>query len=139
MNQDGYYPHADLTHAIIKGFYKVHDTLGFGFLESVYENALVIYLRQQGLKVEQQWPMNVYFQEEIVGVFKADIIVDDRVIIELKAVEELHPRHEAQLLNYLGATAIEVGLLVNFGEKLRFKRRIFSNDHKRALHRLPEG
>ncbi|MDP2268653.1 MAG: GxxExxY protein [Deltaproteobacteria bacterium] len=105
--------------------YKVHDALGDGFLESVYEKALLIELEDAGFKAESQRSLTVYYKERLVGDFKADIVIEDKIVIEIKAVSRLAPHHEAQLINYLKATGIKVGLLVNFGEKLEFKRRVF--------------
>jgi GxxExxY protein len=122
--------HADATERIIKAFYHVYNTLGYGFLEKVYENALLITLRKMGLKVEQQRPIKVYFEAEPVGDYVADLVVADRVILELKAAEAIAEAHKAQLLNYLKATDIEVGLVLNFGPKAEFRRKVFSNDRK---------
>ncbi|MBK8564281.1 MAG: GxxExxY protein [Saprospiraceae bacterium] len=133
------YQHADLTSLIIKEAYHVFNKLGYGFVESVYENSLAIRLLKAGLKVDCQYPIKVYFEEEVVGDFKADIIVNNVVIVELKAVECLHARHEVQLVNYLKATDVEVGLLINFGEELQIKRRVFSNARKQAENRLPKS
>ena len=121
------YKHTDLTEKIIRAFYKVYNTLGFGFLEKVYENAMFIELRSMGLFVEKQRSIKVFYEEQEVGDYFADLIVDDSVIIELKASESLREEHEFQLINYLKATEIEVGLLLNFGKKPEFKRKIFSN------------
>jgi len=118
--------HKDITDKIIKGFYYVYNKLGYGFLEKVYENALAIMLRQYGCRVLQQEPVKVYFEEEVVGDYYADLIVNDCVIVELKAVESIAEAHEAQLINYLRATDIEVGLLLNFGPKPEFRRKVFS-------------
>jgi len=122
--------HKDLTSKIIKSYYKVYNDLGYGFLEKVYENSMMIELKSLGLNVRKQQPITVFYQDVIVGEYFADIIVEDKVIIELKAEENLHPRHEAQLLNYLKATQIEVGLLLNFGGDPQFSRKIFTNDLK---------
>lgn len=124
------YKHSDLTQKIIKEAYHVYNTLGYGFLEKVYENALYKRLTTAGLTARKQHPIKVYFEDELVGEYAADILVEDKVIIELKAVEEIHPAHEAQLVNYLKATAIEIGLLINFGPKISIKRRIFSQEYK---------
>jgi GxxExxY protein len=105
--------------------------LGHGFLESVYHKALVLALRQAGLDAVPEVPVPVFFRGERVGEFSADVVVDGKVILELKAVRELEPAHEAQLLNYLRATPIEVGLLMNFGPKPKFRRLAFSNTRKR--------
>lgn len=122
--------HSDITGKIIKAFYEVNNTLGFGFLEKVYENAMVIELGKMGCKVLQQKNIKVYYEDEEVGDYYADLLVDDLVIVELKASESLCEEHEAQLINYLKATKIEVGLLLNFGKKAEFRRKIFTNDRK---------
>ncbi|MBI4837967.1 MAG: GxxExxY protein [Nitrospirae bacterium] len=115
----------DVTEKIIRCFYNVYDELGSGFLESVYEKALMIELEGIGLRADNQKSLNVLYKNHLVGEFKADIIVEDKIIIEIKAVNNLISQYEAQLINYLKATGIKVGLLVNFGVKLEFKRRIF--------------
>ena len=116
----------DLTGRIIGVCLEVHHELGHGFLESVYENALVIALRDSGLKVERQVRFDVRFRNQNVGDFVADLLVDNTVIVEIKAAGQLRPEHEAQVLNYLKATGIRVGLLVNFGKpKMEIKRFIF--------------
>ena len=117
--------HGDLTDKIIGAFYKVYNRLGHGFLEKVYENALVMELRKQGLNVRQQSPIHVYYENELIGEYFADLIVDDKVIVELKAAEAIDEAHLAQLTNYLKATRQEVGLLLNFGTEPVFMRRIF--------------
>ena len=122
--------HADITALIIKAFYHVYNTLGYGFLEKVYENALKITLRKWGLTVGQQQPIKVYFEGEEVGEYFADLIVVQKVILELKAAEAICSGHESQLVNYLKATDFEVGLLLNFGPKPQFRRKIFFNDRK---------
>jgi len=118
--------HKDLTAQIIQCAYKVHNTLGFGFLESVYQNALLIELEKTGLKAEKEVPIKVFYDERIVGDYVADIIVEDKVILELKSVKELHPAHSAQLVNYLKSTGMEVGLLINFSESAEIKRKVFT-------------
>jgi len=115
----------ELTEKIIKCFYKVYDALGEGFLESVYEKALMIEFEEACIKAESQRNLNVHYKGRLVGDFKADIVIEDKLVIEIKAVSRLVPQHEAQLINYLKATGLKIGLLVNFGEKLEFKRRIF--------------
>lgn len=120
----------ELTDMIITNFYRVYNELGYGFLENVYKNALFFALTDEGLKCETEKPIKVYFENRVVGNYFADIVVEDRVILELKACEELNPAHEAQLINYLKATDIEIGYLLNFGKKARFCRKIFSNDRK---------
>jgi GxxExxY protein len=124
--------HSDITEKIIKAFYKVNNTLGFGFLEKVYENSMVIELHKMGCKVLQQKNIKVYYESEEVGDYYADLLVDDLVIVELKAAEAIHEDHEAQLINYLKATEIEVGLLLNFGKKAEFKRKVFSSARKKT-------
>lgn len=119
------YLYQDLTEKIIKCFYKVHDKLGHGFLESVYENALLIELKKSNIEAKNQCLIKVYYDNNVVGDFRADILIEDKIIIELKAISSLNKINEVQLVNYLKATGIKVGLLVNFGEKLEFKRKIF--------------
>ena len=120
--------HGDLTEKIINAFYKVNNALGFGFLEKVYENAMLIELKKMGLNVKQQKNIKVFYNDNEVGDYFADLIVNDLVIIELKAAESLCIEHEVQLINYLRATEIEVGLLLNFGKKAEFRRKVFSNN-----------
>ena len=122
--------HRQITDKILRAFYNVYNDLGYGFLEKVYENALVHELRKMELNVSQQRPINVYYDNVLVGEFFADVIVENAVIVELKAVEALHEIHSNQLINYLKATEIEVGLLLNFGEEPEFLRRILTNDRK---------
>jgi GxxExxY protein len=115
--------HEELTSKILEACFEVSNELGPGFLESVYQNALPIALRQKGLQVEAQRPLEVYFREEKVGQFYADLVVEDKVIVEIKAANALLPEHQAQLINYLKATSIDVGLLVNFSRsKLEYRR-----------------
>jgi len=116
--------HADLTERIIGAAYRAHNALGSGFLEKVYENALAVELRRSGLPVCQQHPVEVFYEGERVGEFVADMLVDDRVIVEIKAVSKLEKLHEVQVVNYLKATGIEVGLLVNFGRSVEVKRKV---------------
>lgn len=125
--------HSDLTELIIGAFYEVNNRLGYGFLEKVYENAMVMELKRLGMNVEQQKHLKVHYRNFIVGDYYADIVVNDLVILELKADEKLMPEHEAQLINYLKATDIEVGLLFNFGRKADFRRKYFSNGRKKEL------
>ena len=116
-----------LTGRIIQVFYKVYNTLGYGFIESIYHNAMIIELTNTGFEVETETPIAVHYNGRVVGTFAADIVVDDKVILELKAKEKLVEAHEAQLTNYLRATEIEIGLLLNFGKQPEFKRKFFSN------------
>lgn len=130
MNLNENYLHSDITSTIIKAYYNVYNKLGYGFLEKVYENALIIELKKIGLQCQKQTPIKVFYDSEIVGEYFADIIVNDCVILELKAADSLLEEHEAQLVNYLRATNIEVGLLLNFGREAEFKRKAFSNNYK---------
>ncbi len=123
--------HGEITTKVIKAYYKVYNELGFGFLEKVYQNALYLELISMNLFCEKQKQVKVYYGENIVGEYFADIIVNGCVIIELKAKEVLIEEHELQLVNYLKATQIEVGLLLNFGKKPEFKRKLFTNDLKK--------
>jgi GxxExxY protein len=118
--------HEEITSKIIAAFYAVYNNLGYGFLEKVYENALILELEKRGLKAKQQVPVQVYYESKVVGEYFADLLVDGKVILELKAVEKLITAHEAQLINYLKATNIQIGLLLNFGPKPEFKRKIFT-------------
>lgn len=120
----------EITDIILKCFYEVYNELGNGFLESVYEKAMGIALEEYGLSVELQKEISVSFRGNMVGNFKADLVVNNSVIIELKAARSIDLTHEAQLLNYLKATSIEVGLLLNFGKKPEFKRFAFDNSRK---------
>jgi GxxExxY protein len=129
--------HGDITEKVIGAFYKVYNQLGYGFAEKVYENALAVELSQTGLPVSQQSPIQVYYSGSLVGEYIADLIVCDVVMVELKAVHLLTAEHEAQLLNYLKATRIEVGLLLNFGPKAQYSRKVFDNDKKGSLSWLP--
>jgi GxxExxY protein len=123
--------HKDITDKILHAFFKiVYPQLGYGFLEKVYENALEITLQAMGIKVRQQEKIGVYFQNHIIGEYFADLLVEEAVIVEIKAVNKLTIEHEAQLLNYLRATPYEVGLLINFGPKPDFRRKVFDNSRK---------
>ena len=123
----------ELTGLIIKAFYKVYNALGYGFIESVYHNAMIIELVRSGLSVEVEKPIAVFYGANVIGTFEADLVVEQRVIIELKAKECLHASHEAQLINYLRATDVELGLLFNFGKRAEFKRKYFSNVNKKRV------
>ena len=118
----------ELTDIIIRAFYTVYNALGYGFLEKNYENALLIELRKHGLNVEQQKPLAVHYEGAVVGEYFADVVVNNTVIIELKAADSIRMEHTAQLTNYLKATGIEVGLLLNFGPKAEFKRIVFTQN-----------
>ena len=120
----------ELTNVIIKTFYEVYNELGYGFLEKVYQNSLYLELKNKGLKVEAQKRIAVFYKETEVGEYYADLIVEDKIILELKAADYIIKDFENQILNYLRATDCEVGLLLNFGKKPEFKRKIFENIRK---------
>lgn len=122
--------HESITNVILKVYYEVYNELGSGFLEKVYQNAMYFELISLGYKVEAQKQIKVYFKNQLVGEYYSDLLVEDKVIVELKATELLMNIHIAQIMNYLKATSIEVGLLLNFGEEPEFKRLIFTNDRK---------
>jgi GxxExxY protein len=123
--------HAELTDKIIGIFYDVYNELGYGFLESVYEESLVIALREAGLEVESQVAVPVWFRQHKVGEFRADALVEDTIMLELKSARVLEAAHEAQLLHYLKSTEVEIGLLLNFGIRPQFRRLLFDNDRKK--------
>jgi len=125
--------HEELTEKIIKAFYKVYNTLGYGFLEKVYENALYIELTAMGFNVQRQKKHLVYYFGHVVGDYCADLLVDEIIVLELKANECIVEANENQLINYLKATRLEVGLLFNFGKKPEVRRKIFDNDKKPML------
>ena len=123
MDADGLL-HRELSERVIGAFYETYNELGHGFLESVYENAFAIQLEQCGLLVKRQQPVVVCYQGHVVGEFRAELMVADLLLIEIKAVSTLMSIHEAQLMNYLKATGIRLGLIVNFGLRPQFRRRI---------------
>ena len=129
--------HQELSNEIIGAFYTVYNRLGYGFLEKVYENSMKIELEKRGVSAQQQRKLKVYYDSHLVGEYCADIVVEDRVILELKTVDAIASEHEAQLINYLRATEIELGLLLNFGPKPEFVRRIFTNDKKGFTPKIP--
>ena len=122
---------AELTERVIGVFYSIYNELGQGFVESVYENAMVFALRDEGIGVEQQVPLSVAFRSRLVGEFRADLVVARRLLIELKVASKLNEAHEAQLLNYLKATGLKVGLLLNFGPRAQVRRRVFDQKNPR--------
>ncbi|MDD2822312.1 MAG: GxxExxY protein [Flavobacterium sp.] len=122
--------HKELSESILKVFYDVYNELGYGFLEKVYQNAMYLELKSLGFKVEPQRQIKVYYKNEVVGDFFADLLINDVIILELKACDSLVKSHYVQTLNYLKATNIEIGLLLNFGEKPEIKRLIFTNNRK---------
>ncbi|GAB2514809.1 GxxExxY protein [Spirosoma aerophilum] len=123
--------HRELTEAIIGIYYDVFNELGYGFLERVYQNAMYAELKNEGFNVTAQQRIKVHYKGLLVGDYYADLLIDNYVILELKAAESLAEEHEVQLLNYLRATDVEVGLLLNFGKKPEFKRIVYTNDRKR--------
>jgi GxxExxY protein len=124
------YKHKDLTENIIRAFYSVYNELGYGFLEKVYVQAMLLELHKSGISAVAEYPIKVYYHQAVIGEYYADILVDNKVIVEIKATKTLAEEHEAQLLNYLKATEIEVGLLLNFGVKPEIKRKAFNNSRK---------
>lgn len=128
---DDNFKHSGITGLILKAFFNVYNTIGYGFYEKVYENALTIELKKLKLKCENQKPITVYYEGEVVGSYFADIVVEDLIVIELKAVEDIIIEHEIQLVNYLRATEMEVGLLLNFGTEPQYKRKVLSNEFKK--------
>ena len=123
--------HADVTEKIIGVFYDVYNELGYGFLECVYEESLVIALTDAGLTANRQIHLPVWFRGHKVGEFRADMLVEHSVLLELKSARSLDPAHEAQLLHYLKSTEIEVGMLLNFGSRPQFRRLLFDNERKK--------
>jgi GxxExxY protein len=130
------FKHGELTERIIGIFYEVYNELGHGFLESVYEKAMLIALRDAGISVQYKHPIDVFFRGHSVGDFEADLLVEGVVLLELKAARAIDPAYEAQLLNYLRATHVEVGLILNFGPKPEFRRLAYDNSRKQ-LRGLP--
>ena len=128
--------HEELTEKIIKAFYKVYNTLGYGFLEKVYENALCIELMEMGFKVAKQKKHFVYYFGHVVGDYNADLLVEELIALELKANEYIVEANENQLINYLKATNLEVGLLLNFGKKPEIRRKLFDNYKKPMLPKV---
>jgi GxxExxY protein len=118
--------HSDTTDKVLAAFYAVYNTLGYGFLEKVYENAMFEELKEMGVRCERQVPVKVTYKGTIVGDYFADLVVEGTVIVELKCAESVVYEHEIQLINYLKATGIEVGLLLNFGKTPQIRRKIFS-------------
>jgi GxxExxY protein len=134
---DSNYKHSGLTESIIGVFYEVYNELGFGFLESVYRKALKLSLEEKGLTVEAELPVPVFFRGTNVGDFRADLVVNHAILLELKTAETIIMPHEAQLLNYLRATSLEVGLILNFGPRPQVRRLLFDNERKQlSRHRV---
>jgi GxxExxY protein len=124
------YKHSELTDLIIAVFYDVYNELGFGFLESVYRNSLRLALLDKGLTVEQEVPVTVFFRGHNVGDFRADLVVNRTILLELKTAEHIVAAHESQVLNYLRSTALELGLILNFGPKPQVRRLLLDNSRK---------
>lgn len=122
--------HSAVTDAIICCFYNVYNNLGYGFLEKIYENSLAIEMKNHGISTQKQYPIAVNYDGQVVGEYFCDLLAEDKVIVEIKAAKQLLPEHEAQLLNYLKATDVEIGLLLNFGPKPEVRRKAFSNYRK---------
>jgi GxxExxY protein len=119
---------SELTDKIICSAYSVHNILGLGFLEKVYENALCLELKSLGFNVEQQAPIKVEYKGQLVGEYFADLLIDGKIILELKAVDNISPMHEIQLKNYLKGSRLELGLLINFGKSVEIKRKFHKNE-----------
>jgi GxxExxY protein len=128
---DSRYQDSELTDKIISVFYDVYNELGFGFLESVYEQAMCRALQQAGMKIARQVPVPVWFRGEVIADFRADLLVNSSVLVELKAGDSLNAGHISQTLNYLRATTIEVGLILNFGPQPSIRRLAFANERKK--------
>ena len=120
----------ELVDTILKHCYRIYNELGYGFLERVYQNALYFALLDEGLKCETEKPIKVYFDGRVVGDYRADILVENCIILELKATEEFNTSFDSQLINYLKATDIEVGYVLNFGKRPKYSRKVFSNSRK---------
>ncbi len=125
--------HSRTTNLVLKAFYQVHNILGYGFLERVYSSSLIIAGKDLGLSIEREVPVKIYFKGLLVAKYQVDLVADRAVLIELKAARAIAEEHEAQLLNYLKATTYEVGLLLSFGPKPEFRRRVFENSRKGGL------
>lgn len=128
--------HGDITEAILGAFYSVHSELGFGFLEAVYANALVVVLKGAGLRVDREVPFEIQFHGNSIGLYRADLMVEGLVILEVKAGRCIAPQHSLQVLNYLKASRLEVGLLLNFGEKAEFKRTVWTRERSASIRKL---
>ncbi|MCF7792671.1 MAG: GxxExxY protein [Candidatus Cloacimonetes bacterium] len=130
--------HEGISDLILKAYYKVYNVFGYGFLEKIYEKALLIELRKSGLKCVSQHPIKVFYEGEVIGNYIADIIVEDKILLELKSIKTLTIQDESQLLNYLSCTEFEVGLLLNFGPKPQTRRKIFDNERKAYIRAIRE-
>jgi GxxExxY protein len=128
--------HKDLTDAILKVYYDVYNELGYGFLEKVYQNSMYLELKARGFYVEAQKQIKVHFKGIEVGEYYADLVINEKIILELKAAEYVVEDFEFQLINYLKATDIELGLLLNFGKKPEFRRKVFENTRKKLSNKI---
>jgi GxxExxY protein len=133
MDNNSSYKHSTLTELVIGTFYDVYNELGYGFLELVYRNSLQLALLAQGVEVEQEVPVAVYFRGKNVGDFRADLVVNRVILLELKTADAIAAAHEAQVINYLRATALELGLILNFGPKPKVRRLLLDNVRKHKL------
>ncbi len=124
------FKHFNLTELVLKAFYQVYNRLGYGFLEKVYENSMMVAARKLGLAVVQQYPIRIEYDGVVVGEYFADMVVNNLIIVEIKAVKLLIEEHDAQLLNYLKATRFEVGMLLNFGPNPQCRRKAYDNLRK---------
>jgi len=131
-DQDSRLIDSELTQQVIGIFYSVYNELGRGFSEGVYENSMAIALKEEGVPFAQQYPLTVWFRDKPAGEFRIDLMVDSRLVVELKAATRLTRAHEAQVINYLKATGVQVGLLLNFGDRPEFKRLVFTDAHKQT-------
>ena len=127
-----------ITREIIGAAYKVFKTIGFGFLESIYKKAMIIELRKKGLKVEEEKPLEVYYEDQVVGDFFIDLSVQDEIVVELKSIQAIAKEHEVQLVNYLNGVKKDVGLLINFGPsgvqvKRKYRNPAREDDHDKPL------
>lgn len=132
MEADSGYKYSELTETIIGVFYDVYNELGFGFLESVYRNSLRLALIEKGLRVESEVPVSVFFRGVSVGDFRADLVVNEVILLELKTAEKIIPAHESQVLNYLRSTKLELGLILNFGPRPQVRRLLLDNSRKQV-------
>ena len=139
MTADSSYKHSELTETIIGVFYDVYNELGFGFLESVYRRSLALALREKDLSAEEEVPVSVFFRGHNVGDFRADIVVEGVILIELKTADSISTAHEAQLLNYLRSTSLELGLVLNFGPRPHVRRLLLDNARKQKMKGRAEG
>jgi GxxExxY protein len=130
---------SELTSKIIGVFFDVYNELGYGFLEAVYIEALSVALHHAGLNIQREMPLSVFFRKRLIGKFRADLVVEETVLVEAKACSRLQPVHEAQVLNYLRASVLEIGLLLNFGARPQLKRLLYDNALKSQHPKPAQG